>query len=214
MSGCNYSNLKNPPDSFDKFQARVSKQMIESSSYDQVYNAVLRPKCLQCHDSRSPNVASYDEVKSKLDKVKEAVFEKHSMPKNDTLSDDQQMILAAWIVAGGPKEAMNGTIEPTPTPIPLAATFASIKANIFDIKCIKCHTTGGKANDIPFETKQQILDSADNIVVPGDPDNSPLVQVLLSNAHKPMPPTQSSITPLTDEQIKVISDWITNGTPD
>lgn len=90
--------------------------------------------------------------------------------------------------------------------------FLSIQRNIIQAKCLGCHTAGGDAELVPLETLEDLtLNPVIAVVIPGDPENSPLMKVLQPDAEKRMPPRSSSITPLTTEQIAAIREWIQTG---
>ena len=101
-------------------------------------------------------------------------------------------------------------------PIPLEPKFASLKANIFDIKCQECHRLGGRGEAILFESKEELLKSLEPIIIPGEPENSKLVQSLLEGAKKPMPPlrVRPRIAPVAEAELNAIIEWIKNGAID
>ncbi len=96
----------------------------------------------------------------------------------------------------------------------LVPTYESIKKLIINKKCLSCHRPGGKADDIPFNSRADLLESPLEIVVPGKAEESMFVIVLKAGARKPMPPPESGRTPLTAEQIQVVEEWINNGAVD
>jgi uncharacterized membrane protein len=103
--------------------------------------------------------------------------------------------------AGGPAE----------TPQPLAATYNSINSQIFQSKCMGCHAaekpTGQK---VPL-TREGLLNSPRELVVPGDPETSGLMIAITREDDKRMPPPRTGAPPLTEEEIRVISQWIVEG---
>ncbi len=217
LGGCNYRVDKQPQEVDPNF-IYVPQAMIDSASYKQVSGFVFSKNCLSCHDSGKVPLDSYQKVVSNVDKIYSSVFIKRTMPKapNPPLSYDQKMILLAWIKAGAPEVAKNGTVTPVPTPIPLEPTFKSLKANVFDMKCTQCHSLGGDAARIPLVTKEDFLNSPLIIIDPQNPDESGLLVVLdpKFGSKKFMPPDKSGYTPVTDEQLKAVRDWIHNGTHD
>ena len=56
--------------------------------------------------------------------------------------------------------------------------------------------------------------SPDDLVVPGDPDNSYLVILVSPGARKPMPPPESGMSPLSPDELNVLKEWIKNGAKD
>jgi uncharacterized membrane protein len=104
--------------------------------------------------------------------------------------------------------------------------FALIKSKILDVKCIKCHKVGGKSEELPFETKQDVLigtnDIGESIIIPGKPESSLLYLSLLPNeadrkGARKMPTSKSvqagDVQDITPEETKLIEAWIKNGAP-
>lgn len=191
-------------------------------SYGTVYERILRPTCVGCHGSSSKiDLGTYESVKSNLPKVFEATLVRRAMPKAPAppLTPDQLGLLNAWIKAGAPRTAPNGETGPLPTP--LAATFESIKYNILEPKCLFCHAPGKSVARIPLVTKDDLLNSPLDIVLPGNPDESGLMLAVRGvNPEKLMPPSKGAdgspmgFSKLSDKEIEVIALWIANGAID
>jgi mono/diheme cytochrome c family protein len=81
-------------------------------------------------------------------------------------------------------------------------TFAQIDQNIFQSKCVECHTP----SDTPDLTSYAGL-MASAVIVPGSPSTS---QLYLRVANHEMPPTE----PLSDTDIRAVYDWILAGASD
>lgn len=194
---------------------RPSAEMISKVSYQEVMNTVFLPKCISCHgDKGGVNLETYGSARQFLDKIRQSAIEQRTMPKAPTpsLTRNELLVLAAWIEAGGPEMPKGG--GPAPVPVELEPTYESIKKLVIDVKCMTCHSPGGKAKNIPFATKSDLIDSPLEIVVPGSAEESMFVIVLKDGARKPMPPPDSEMTPLTPEQIQIIEEWINNGAKD
>jgi len=142
-----------------------------------------------------------------------------------------QLVLvgAACAVFSGCDEKLSSVAGPTPS---LAPTFASIQREIFEstdsagrTACTNCHTTTGRNpsggmnlnHDAAYE---QLVNVAVRgkpgavRVIPGDPDNSYLVQKLegaASIAGRRMP--NNGPPYLTDGQILIVRRWIAIGAP-
>lgn len=97
---------------------------------------------------------------------------------------------------------------------PLAPNFASIKANLLDKKCLSCHGVGGEAARIPLNSRDEMVNSPLEIIIPKNADESGLVLVLLDGAIKKMPPKNSGMAPVTPGDIDVVKEWINNGATD
>lgn len=189
-----------------------SDKLISEISYARVYDEVFRSKCVACHGpSGGINLESYEEAKKHLGVIKDVAVTSRRMPKSPyaPLSDDQLLVLAAWIAAGGPYLPIGGGHAPEPEP--LKPEFNSIKKNIFEVKCMSCHTHGGEAEKISLETRDDLVNSPREIVIPGNAEESGLFLVLQKDAIKKMPPPDSDIEPVDDESVKVIKDWINGG---
>ncbi len=158
---------------------------------------------------------TYAAARSALQKIKEQAIDSRKMPKSPepALAIDELRILNAWILTGGRELPADGSNTPPPPPA-LEPTFVSIKAHIFELKCISCHKAGGKAEKYPFTSLKEILNNSDPVVIPGSVTRSALNDVLQPNADKPMPPRTSGYSPLSAAEIRIIQDWINNGAKD
>lgn len=112
----------------------------------------------------------------------------------------------------------NTLVQKGSADVVLEATFASIKTNIIDVKCLNCHKTDSesKAKDIPFETEAQILNGYSDLgalVVPGRPAESLFYRSIVKDPKirgraKQMPPKESSDPAVTATEQHVIAAWI------
>lgn len=215
LAGCNYSKLKTPA---EVVPGNLNYKASELT-YSSVYSRVFRPNCVSCHgNSGDVNLESYSSTKAVLSKINQSAIVERKMPKapGAKLSANQLGLLSAWIQAGAP-ETFQGE-EPPP---PLEPKFASIKMHILEPKCIMCHAPGQSVARIPLVTKDDLLNSPLDIVIPGDPEESGIILSVTSpRPDKIMPPLTgddgkpTGFTHLTDEQIKAIRDWIQNGAKD
>ncbi|MFN9067471.1 MAG: c-type cytochrome domain-containing protein [Bdellovibrionales bacterium] len=85
--------------------------------------------------------------------------------------------------------------------------FDSINKTIIIPKCLNCHSPGGRAEDVPFDSYEGILAT----IVPGEPDKSDFYLSVLPNSRRLMPPTRSGIPPLNEEEIQALRNWILDG---
>lgn len=197
-----------------------SKFKMSELNFNSVYNQVLRPSCIGCHGSSGGvSLESYVSVKAHLSRVVSSTLVSRSMPKAPTsaLSEQQLGLLNAWVVAGapefsGPEEVPLQSLEPN---------FESIKIHILEVKCITCHAPGKDVERIPLVTKNDLLDSPLDIVVPGNADESGIILAVTNpNPKKVMPPAKdkqgndTGYSSLTNEEIRIISLWINNGAKD
>ncbi len=126
---------------------------------------------------------------------------------------------SVFLGCGGSKSS-SGTVEPT---------LSSIQSKIFNSSCAlaSCHNSSSAQGDLALNegnTFDQLINiAADNVVaaaagkkrvIPGDPDNSFLIQKLEgpgSGEGDRMPQSNSS---LSQEEIDVIRQWIEQGALD
>lgn len=214
-AGCSYRIEKNPTSRED---ALAPAELVAQVSFQDVYTKVLVPRCIVCHGSAgNVNLETYASARSHLKAIKQVALTQRKMPRAPypPLKREELLILSAWIQAGGPELPLNGQIpEPLPTPEPLQPTFESIKNHVLAPKCIVCHGPGGNAARMPLVTREDLVNSPLELVIPGNPEESGLVLSLLENARKRMPPPDSKITPVKPEEIAIIQKWIKNGAAD
>ncbi len=189
-------------------------------SYEFVNQEVLKPRCLVCHGSgASIGLETYSLVKSRMRDIIRAVLVEKSMPKNAALSKREYDILLTWIANGAPElpdtepkptPGPTATPSPTPTPAPLEPTFDSIKKNILTVRCIACHSGTGPAKHIPMQTREDLVDSPREIVIPGNPDESGIVLAIERTDSKRMPPPDAGAA-LSQKEKDVIRKWIQDG---
>lgn len=209
LSSCNYTVVKE-----NMGPVRVSQALMDSISYNQVRIEVFNNKCISCHgNSGNVNLESHRSAYQHLESIKKSTLIDTKMPKPPfpSLNRRELEVLTAWIEAGGPDKPRNGSQFPNVHEEPIQPTFNSIKKKVLDMKCISCHGPGGEAARMPLITKEDLLNSPQEIVIPGNPDDSGLTIVVEPGARKFMPPEDSGITPLTEEERNAIRIWIENG---
>lgn len=194
----------------DKGTEAISSEI----SFASVKQAVLKPRCIVCHDG-SPgkwDCAAYDTIKERVEKIKQRVLVRKDMPPGTPLSSSQIELLSRWIEAGAPE---HGTAPITPE-TPLEPKFDSIREKIFVPMCSKCHIAGGTSQQVPLLILEDLLNSPRELIKPFNPDESQLIIALKKKTTKPknMPPPDSGIRKLTREEIGVISEWIAQGAKD
>lgn len=95
------------------------------------------------------------------------------------------------------------TPRPTATPIPLLPVWAGNLALVFDVQCVDCH---GGISGLDFSTYEATMKGGISgaIIVPGDPDNSILVQKM-SKKHPGK---------LGEFELMILRQWIVAGAPE
>lgn len=86
-----------------------------------------------------------------------------------------------------------------------------IKEGILKTRCIDCHSAAGSAARIPFETREDLIESPLDLVIPGNPEDSGLMIAITRTDSKRMPPPDSGMPALTAEEINIIRRWILEG---
>lgn len=216
LSSCSFFNSEGEL----QYGPTPPKILSSKVSFQDVMTAVFQPKCIACHGSSGDvNLENYQNARQFLENIRETAIAQKRMPKAPyaPLTFEELQILSAWLDAGGPENSPTDPPDQTPLPQPepiLEPKFESIRSLVLEKKCTICHKPGGKAQNIPLLTKEDLLDSPLDIVIPGNPEESTLMIVLQEGARKFMPPKQSGISPLTPEQRDNIATWITKGARD
>ncbi len=207
-SGCRfYYQEKNPS---DLLNATLDAAQI---SYQTVHRQVLGPRCVACHgNSGGITLDSYTTVKANLNAIERTALAQKTMPKSGPLSPREAALLSAWIKAGAP-EFTAGPKPPPELEEPIRPEFESIKKNVFQARCMACHTQGGSASGVLLNTREDLLNSPRELVLPGNPDESGLVLAVERNDNKRMPPPESG-PKLREDECAAIRKWIENGGQD
>jgi len=212
LAACSYRTEHRLEDLGDIF---VSQELLTKISYGEVRDVVFKPSCIACHgDSGNVNLETFESTRPHLEEIRATSLNSRTMPKAPfaNLNKTQLQYLAAWYQAGTPEFAKDP--NPPRPPEVLKPTFASIKANIFVPKCIKCHNPDGNADRVPLETIEDLVKSPLEVVIPQNADESGLILVLLEGARGKMPPENSGISPVSASEIEIIKTWINNGAKD
>jgi len=137
-------------------------------------------------------------------------------------------VVLAGLLFAGCDEKLSSVVGPTPN---LKPTFSSIQAEIFESSdstgrsaCVSCHRPGGFASGVLDLTHDVAYNNLINVrsrfksgavlVIPGDPDNSYLVQKLEGRSDivgLRMP--RNGPPYLTPGQMLTIRKWIEDGAP-
>jgi mono/diheme cytochrome c family protein len=126
------------------------------------------------------------------------------MPPAAALPAAQIELIVQWIAGGATDEVTVGD-EATATTDPSGLTWAVDVRPILQSSCGACHGSAGGWDAATFGSTVDTGNSGP-AVVPGDASSSPLAQRLLGNGAL-MPPS----SPLPDDQIQLILDWINAG---
>lgn len=205
MSSCSFYHAKNQDEDLGFNQSELS--------YNLVNSRIFSRQCIACHNAASPKggvvLETYNDVKGMLVRIEQVALINQTMPESGPLSPGSRDLLRAWIAAGAPRE---GT-DPIPPPN-LEPRFRSIRTNIFEAKCIVCHTAGGTAEKVPLIDYAALLNSPRELVLPGNPEESSLVLSVEASDDNQMPPTDSGLGRLSETEISIIKSWIQDGAKD
>lgn len=202
---------------------RPSEGMVLPASIDYAFvNAkVFTPYCAECHslaggNKGGINLETYERVITNLSGFEESVFINQSMPPKKSggpLGDYELQILRLWIAAGTPSSASAPPSPPVNEPELMAATWKDIYEKILVPKCIGCHSPGEKAEDYPLTDRDYVIDPANLMIVPGQPEESELYYSITRQDKRIMPPPKTGVQ-LSPQEIDAIRLWIFNGAKD
>jgi hypothetical protein len=171
-TGCSYRHAKDGsnlgsgnPNGTDTSRtgAKTGETPTNGVGFAQIKTQILEPKCTRCHS----NYASYSNVFADREDIRQAVLIERSMPKRDTMSDEQYATLQEWLDAGAPEVAPVAPPAPEPVPVPvpapatspspapqpepqpvvppateLPATWSNVQSQLLVPNCVKCHGDG------------------------------------------------------------------------
>lgn len=225
LASCNYSQSQSLPlDSTNSGLSEEPKLPDDTGKQDgpvdfqMIMDKVMSNSCVSCHSVEGGNrgdlnLETYANVLQAVIVIKERVSERSMPPRRlPPLSDEQIQLLVAWIDAGAPEKIEPEpapTPEPIPSPTPVppvdpivpppivpdVATYEMVYKQVIQPSCLKCHSGAG-AGDVNLETYQNLIQFK--------------VDVRLAIAKGSMPRKSK----LTDEQKKLILDWLDAGAPE
>ena len=213
-----------------RFEVVPLRGPVAELSFAKYREVLFTPYCAQCHDPNAVHFSGvdlsvYPGVVSWITEIDKDVLVFGVMPpeRQPAVPEEVKDFLRQWIEAGVPETpeislasmsvlSLNPFWDPFPPPA-LEATFASIKTNIFQPLCMDCHSTGGRAGDLPLNTLAALRGIEPSIINLDDPASSSLVRRLRGQGGRIMPPPSSGRTPLTSAQINVVIQWIEAGLP-
>jgi mono/diheme cytochrome c family protein len=210
-TGCNYTIWQNSKKSINEtFGELDPNEKLSEMNYAFISENILKPRCIGCHGSSGGvNLETYRNVVANKDKIHSSVFVDGTMPKQGSLTEEEKRLLWHWLNLDCPL----GSQDPSPPIEELTPTFDSIDNQIFQVKCVSCHSAGQEGKRILLD-KQSLLNSPLELVLPGNPDESGLVIAVERTDEKRMPLAKSGFSPLTPDEMTAIRNWIANGASD
>ncbi len=204
LSGCNYR--------VEKVSLQDERQTGERW-YAWIDRTVLQPRCVSCHGgakiSMGIDLSSYRALMASNVVVpgqpdQSQLFQSVSegkMPVGPPLTVSQVDRIRTWISVGAPGDEL----PPPPKPEP---KFSWLDKNVFEPKCLKCHTGNNPKGDVDFTNYASLMASTGLTLTPivaGEPGNSGVYdQVILEL----MPPGPNK---LSNEIREALAEWIRRG---
>jgi len=207
-------------------------------TYASLYQNVFKPKCVTCHSpgntgSRIPLteegllnsplelIIPGNPDESGLVVAVERNDDKRMPPAKEgysKLKDEEKAAIRAWIEkisppAVNPSPGNESSSPRTPAPDLVLPTFDSLNDRIFQARCITCHAAGKTAARVPL-TKQGLLDSPLELVIPGNPDESGVVVAVERGDDNRMPPPKDGFSSIKENEKQALREWIKNGAKD
>jgi len=203
---------------------------------------VFAERCLMCHSgpaaplglqldsyeavvkgsANGPVVVSGDPDASELvSRIRGTSQPRMPMTGPPFLSDEEIVMIEQWVAGGlveGPADETVAAAPPEPRlPAPGEPVSYQDVAPIFAQRCTKCHTDNGLMGSAPegyrLTSYEAALSAGDRVrIVPGNPGASELVRRIRGLSFPRMPFDGPPY--LSDEEIRVIEDWIAQGAPD
>ncbi|NUM88726.1 MAG: hypothetical protein HUU37_05950 [Bdellovibrionales bacterium] len=163
---------------------------------------LFQTRCAACHGPGKMNPKDWLDYSVALagkDLIFQRVVVQKNMPLGAPLEARELELVAAWVKAGAPEGGGEKAPAPQPEPAPAPApadriTFTKHLRPLFELKCAMCHAAGGPfpnwlVYSVAFEKRDRLVT---RVVV-----------------QKDMPPP--GIAPLSDDERKLIADWVSSG---
>ena len=121
------------------------------------------------------------------------------MPPAGRLSSADEILIQDWIL-GGSGPAPGGTTTTT-LPLPTVATFSSLEHNVFQPRCVGCHSSFSAAGGFAFDSYSGVMRAVNKTT----PSSSKIYTITTSGAMPPSGPR------LTSQEESLILQWIQAG---
>lgn len=122
------------------------------------------------------------------------------------LSGSEIQTIQAWIEAGAPESLTGAETPETPGDAGESAAYSNTIGPLFESECGACHGASALGG-LNLTTYESAMAGGQNgpVIVPGDPDNSALVQVQQAGGHAGQ---------FSDSELQEVIDWIAAGAPE
>lgn len=197
----NYFERKDGSATSSDFQLQLGRTI----TFEEVRTRVLEPAgCVSCHGQYK----DYNSITKELEAIEQVILTDR-MPPSDPLDNEQKGIILAWISSGAPA----GEIVQAPVKEEgLVPTYESINRNIIGPKCVACHSPQGQVPFLDLSTRLAIFQQRNYLLNFDMPESSYIIEVI-TDPFEPMPPPESSFEAVTEEEVKVLTEWIRLGMP-
>lgn len=183
-------------------------------TFNVIMDQVLYNHCNGCHsvdgidggNAGGVNLDTYENVLKELQAIRSTVISRDMPPrkyKDIRLSDAQIKLIVDWIDAGAKEngdDTLNPPVDQPPVVIPPIvgeAYFAEVNEYVLKTNCLSCHSTAKSIKgDVNLDNYEAVIHN--------------LKAVKDSIVDDFMPPKRRGI-PLTEQQKKLILDWIEAG---
>lgn len=137
--------------------------------------------------------------------------------KADALTAEAAALRAQQTEAEGKLAVMRKVLAPLEALVPAPAagpkvTFTRDIFPIFEARCLTCHEEAKRRGGLSLATFNHAMEggSSGQVILPGDPDGSRLIRLVLQMQDPIMPPKGEA---LSDELVDKIKQWISEGAP-
>lgn len=180
---------------------KVINYPMDQVNFAVVRDNVLRPQCAQCHSWATneteviKRIVPGEPANSELYKIIQSGQMPQSAPR---LTDQSINLVKLYIIK------MSG-VQPQ-KPVPLEPKYSSLKVNLFEKSCVRCHNPDvlAKHPDRPvFTDKQAIIDRFDDIVYS--------MTDAWDTFDNEMPPLKSGIPRVSPDVVEMLKKWKDTG---
>lgn len=239
LSSCNYNTKKDANAEGVGASPENKKISTEQNiTYELVKSYSLKSSCLDCHSGfKAPNLTILSETQSKKNEIWHEV-ESLSMPPvgsgHEVLTGCAKELLRKWIDLGAPETSdvkvsevaecrdvtpvppasgdNNHPPPPEVTPILLMPlNYKSLTDRILRPKCLQCHSEKGEESDMSFYPYETLMEIERLWKIPAVESK---IYKEITDKEDPMPPLDSKIPLLTDDEIEFVRRWIDAGKPE
>jgi hypothetical protein len=180
---------------------KVFNYSMDQVNYTVLRDNVLKPQCMQCHSWVNSEtevikrIVPGDPANSELYKV---VLSGQMPASSPRLTSQSLTIVKYYILKVDGSQAQK--------PVPLNATYSSLKVNLFEKSCIRCHNPDVLAKHPKrpiFTTKAAIIDRYDDILYS-------MTDAWITNDNE-MPPTTSDVPRASEAVVDMLKKWKDSG---